>query len=322
MSIAVGKGVTRARSVAGPRSDLLRPLLAVTLIVAGGELALLRLISRIGVHIPAMSWAQSSYNAAVATGNRMFPVATVFAAALLVVLAISVSRRRLLPACAALTLVGYEAWLLLTPDRTATTALHELALAGALLAIAVTAVRERQPNGVLVFVGLVAAAEIAGLVQHASAILMANGGRALPLASTTAGEVLLLAALLLLPVLLAPPAWQRSAIVGGVLVALLVGGAIVGNSSTTRILAIWTFGLSMPAPALLYAAAAGILTATVIALWQAERTAEAAGLVLVVLGGYVPPSSYQANLLLAGMILIALPWVLDAVRGESRTAVA
>jgi hypothetical protein len=322
MALAVAENKPWSSIIADRRSEVLRPLLMVTLIAAGTEVVLLRLISRIGVHIPAMSWARDSYTAAVTVGNRTFPVATIFAAALLAVLALSIARRRLFVACAALTVLGYQVWLLLTPDRPAAVAIHELALAGGLLAVAVAMLREQPAKGMVAFVGLVAVAEFAGQAQHASAILTADGGRALPLAVTSAGEVLLLVALLFLPLLLAPTTWHLSAFMGGVAAAILVAGAIAGNESTARILAIWTFGLSMPAPALLYAIAAGMLTATAIALWQAGRTAQAAGLVLVALGGYVPPSSYQANLLLAGMLLIAFPWVLGDTRGEPRRAMA
>lgn len=320
MALAIAKKQSRTIPIAGHRTDVLRPLLAVTLAAAGAEVVLLRLISRVGVHIPAMSWARDSYTAAVNLGTYAFPMATVFAAALLGVLAFAVARRRLLPAAIILTLLAFEGWLLLTADRPTTAALHELVLAAALLAVAAAAWYEGRARGVLVFAGLIVVSEVAGQVQHATAILTAGGGRALPLGIASAGEVLLLAALIALPLLLAPAAWRRSAVVGGVVAMLLVGGALAGNGSTTRILAIWTFGLSMPAPVVLYALAAGTLTATAIALWQAGRTAEAAGLILLALGGYVPPSSYQANLLLAGIVLIALPWVLGGARREALSA--
>lgn len=318
MALAVAKERGQAVPIADRRTEALRPLLAVTLVAAGTELVLLRLISRIGVHIPAMSWARDGYNATVAVGNYAFPLATVFAAALLALLALAIARDRLLPALAALTLLGYEGWLLLTPDRPSSTALHGLVLAGALLAVTAAVVRDRLTWGIMVFAGLVTGAGVLGQVQAASANLAAEGGRALPLGLVTAGEVLLLGALLLLPLLFAPAPWRWSAIAGGIVAALFVAGALAGNGSTTRILAIWTFGLSMPAPALLYAVAAGTLTATAIALWQCGRTAQAAGLVLLALGGYVPPSSYQANLLLAGLLLLAFPWLLERGPSPSR----
>jgi hypothetical protein len=311
------------RTAAGRTTELVRPLIGLTLIAALAEVTLLRLISRLGVHIPALSWARTLYNAAVAAGEIVFPVATVFAAALLVVLAERLARRAALVTFAILTLLGFEAWLLVTTPDPAASALHAFVLSGALVATLVGAMRTGLPHRPLVFVAFVVAGQCLVEVQSASAHLVALGGRPLPLAWASAGELFFVVALLLLPVLLVAPPWPRQALLAGALATLLTAGMLAGNASTVRILAIWTFGLAMPVLTPLYALAAGTVVATAVALWRAGRTTEACGLALVVLGGFGPPSSYQADLLLAGVVLLAFPQIVErtlpyAARAASR----
>jgi hypothetical protein len=297
------------------RSDVLGPLIAATLLAAGTELVLLRLISRIGVHIPALPWLRGMYEAAVAAGNVAFPVATVLAAALLAALALRLAGRARAAALAVITVLGFQVWLLAAPTGAAGAALHAFLLAGALPAIVLAAAPAGLRRGPLVFLGLVAGGQALAAVQAGSAQLASLGGRALPLEVAVLGEPLLLAALLAAPALLAPPRWPRAALIGGGVAALVAAGMMLGNGSTARILAIWTFGVQMPAPWPLYALAAGTLAATAIAHWRAGRIAASAGLLLLALGGFAPPSSYQADLMLAGLVLLAFPQ--SAARAEA-----
>lgn len=306
MAIAVaGKRLERAAAVDVP-AQVLPPLLTVTLAAATAEVVLLRLISRIGVHIPAMGWARGGYTVAVTVGGYAFPLAAVFAAATLAVLAVAILRRAPLAALPALVLLGFQGWLLGRAADASAVALHELLLGGSLLAILVAAPRRADRRRPLLLLTLIVTAEALGQAQAASVNMAAGGGTALPVSLTAAGEIILLTALLAAPWLLAPPAWPRAALLAGAAFAVLAGGALVANGATTRILALWTFGLAMPAPALLYVLAGAGLTATAVAHLRAGRAMTAAGLTLIVLGGYVPPNSYQADLLLSGVLLLAL----------------
>jgi hypothetical protein len=304
------------RAVAGKRIDakasadqldqLAPPLLAVTLVTATAELVLLRLVSRIGVHIPAMGWARGGYSVAVSVGNLVFPVAAVFVVALLAMLALTIARRSPLTAAAVLALLAYQVWRLAMGRSEAGVGQFQVLLVAALLFTFVTAVQVHLGRGPLAFLTLVVAGQVLSLVQAAPANLT-GGAATLPLAVAAAGEVLLLAALLLAPVLLSPPSWPRAALVMGLAAVVLTGGALAGNPSTAHILALWTFGVSMPVPALLYVVAAGTLTATALANARAGRGWTAAGIALLALGGYGPPNSYQAGLLLAGVLTLVLP---------------
>lgn len=308
--LVAGERAKRAVAV-DLRAQILPPLVAVTLVAAAAELVLLRLTSRIGIHIPAMGWARDGYTVAVNAGNYAFPLAAVFAAGTLAALGLALLRRAPAPAVAALVLLGYQAWLLRAGVGATAVAVHELLLGGCLLAALLQAMREGWRRGPALLLALVVGAEVLGQLQAASANMAAGGGAALPVALVSGGEVVLLAALLLAPLLLAPPAWPRGALAAGVMAALLVGGALAGDASTARILALWTFGLAMPAPVPLYALAAAALTATAVAHVRASTAAVAAGLALVALGGFVPPNSYQADLLLAGVLVLAFPTVLS-----------
>jgi hypothetical protein len=310
MTLAVAGKRIDALASADHLSHLLPPLLAVTLATATAELVLLRLVSRIGVHIPAMGWARGGYNAAVSVGNLVFPVAAILVVAVLAVLALALTRRWPLMAAAVLTLLVYQAWLLAVRGGEPSVGRFQVLLTATLVLAYVTGVQARSGRGPLAFLALAVAAQALGLIQAAPANLT-GGAAALPLAVAAAGEVLLLAALLLAPVLLAPPSWPRAALAAGLLAALLTGGALAGNPSTARILALWTFGLSMPAPALLYVVAAGTLTATVVANARAGRGWTAAALALLALGGFAPPNSYQAGLLLAGVLVLIVPAMLS-----------
>lgn len=306
MTLAVAGKRIDALASADQLSQLLPPLLTMTLVTATAELVLLRLVSRIGVHIPAMGWARGGYNAAVSAGNLVFPVAAVFVVALLAVLALTIARRSPLTATAALVLLAYQVWLLAVREGGTGVGQFQILLTATLILAYVTAVQAHLSRGPLTFLALVVAGQALSLIQAAPANLAA-GAAELPLAVAAAGEVILLAALLLAPLLLAPPSWPRAALVAGPAAILLTGGALAGNPSTARILALWTFGISMPAPALLYVVAAGTLTATAVANARAGRGWTTAGIALLALGGYGPPNSYQAGLLLGGVLVLVLP---------------
>jgi hypothetical protein len=273
---------------------------------------LLRLVSRIGVHIPAMAWARRSYSVAVDIGNYAFPVAAVFAAVTAAALALALIRRAPLAAVGAGIVLAAQAWLAAGAHGAGPVGFTDLLLAAGLAVIAAGAAWTGREPRACMFLGLLVVAQSLGLLQAASANFAGvSGGEPLPVTFSTAGEAVLVAALVLTPWLLRPAAWPRSALIGGVVAAALVSGAMMGNGSTTRILALWTFGLAMPAPALLYVLAAGAVTATALACPRQGRPATAAGLVFLVLGGYVPPSTYQSDLLLAGALLIAFPFLIE-----------
>ncbi len=299
---------TRVSAESAWWTQVVAPLVIATLAAAGAELVLLRLISRVGVHIPAAGWARGAYAVAVAFGNLVFPAATVLATGTLVVIGLALLRRWPAAGAVALALPAGQLWLLARGTSAEGVALLEALLAAALLLMPL--LMADAPRGVRLFLGLTALGEALGLVQAAAANLSASGAPRLPLALATGGEVVMLLALLLLPVLVSPPAWGRAALGTGFGATLLIAVALAANGSTTRILALWTFGIAMVAPSPLYGLAAGALAATALAHARGGRPAYAAGLVLIALGGYLPGNSYQAALLLTGVLLLAFPRLL------------
>jgi hypothetical protein len=320
-------GTASQRTVIRPAwpAQALPALVFATLVAAGAELVLLRLISRVGVHIPAAGWARGAYTAAVALGNLVFPAATVLATGTLLVMGLALLRWWPAAGVVALALPAGQLWLLARGTGAEAVALLEALLATALLAVPF--LTASAPRGTRLVLALTAIGETLALVQAAAANLSAQGAPRLPLALATAGEVVMLVALLVLPVLVPPRGWDRAALAAGFGAALLVALVLAANGSTTRILALWTFGIAMVAPSPLYGLAAGALAATVIAHARGGQPAYAAGLTLIALGGYLPGNSYQATLLLAGTILLAFPRLLGppaeggtAQRGRDATA--
>ncbi len=309
----------RAEHLVAAIRQALPALATVTLAASAAEIALLRLTSRIGVHIPSMTWAREGYRAAVSLGNWVFPLAAVFAGGLLAVMALVLAlgrRRSAVPVVAAVAAVLAVDLLTLGQAPTGRlVAAHEALVAVALLAagFAAAACDDGRGRGVRLFLALLVTGEALGQAQLATVNLVGDGVRTLPVAVLTAGEALTVAATLASPWLFGNPRrWDRRAVVAGAVVTLLVAGSVIGNPSTTRILALWTFGLAMPFPAALYAAAAGALAATIVALVRSGHAAEALGLLLIASGGYVPPNSYQAALLLSGVVVLAFPALLAA----------
>lgn len=296
--------LTRSAARPAPRllagADLLPALTGATLTAALVELLLLRLLSRIAVHIPDVPALRGLYSAAVYAGTVAFPVAALLAAALLAVAALTLLRTAPWAALPALALIGAQAALLATGERALGTAAIQWLLAASLFA----ALFQRTRRATVLVVAAVAGGQALGLAQAASANLAAEGGRALPLGVAHAGEGVVLAALLATPALAARRSWRRGALLAGGAAGLVAAGLLFGNGSTAATLALWTFGLSMPLPALLYAVAAGTVTATLVTLAREGQTLRAAALGLMVLGGFVPANSYQNCLLLGGVLLL------------------
>lgn len=311
MALQLTRPVLRSQPRLLAAAQFLPTLMFATVAAALVELTLLRLLSRVAIHIPDVPALRGVYSAAVQAGTVTFPVAALLAAALVTVAAMAMLPRAPILAIPALALLGAQAALLVAGESALGTAAHQWLLAVALLAVLFYSTSRRMA----LFVAGVGVAQAAGLAQAASANLAAEGGWALPLSVAGAGESLLLVTLLAAPVLVGPRRWSRRDVIAGGVVALIGAGMLFGNASTARTLALWTFGLGMPLPALLYAITAGAMAATLIALLRTGAIERAGALTLIVLGGFVPPNSYQAGLLLAGVMLL----VLEQPRGPATT---
>lgn len=95
--------------------------------------------------------------------------------------------------------------------------------------------------------------------------------------------------------------------------ALLLALALAGLSpvSTMAILALWTTGLSLFLPFPIYLLSLGLYLLTLVACWRSgDAFWTAAGLLLLLLAGYMAEATYQHLLLLLGVAFLsgASPW--------------
>lgn len=93
----------------------------------------------------------------------------------------------------------------------------------------------------------------------------------------------------------------------GILVGLLAFGMFVGGgAATSRFLLLWNEGLSGTLPGTVYAAAAGALALTFVALFRNQQVVAAMGVALLVAGGVGLHNTYQTGLVVAGLAALCL----------------
>jgi hypothetical protein len=115
--------------------------------------------------------------------------------------------------------------------------------------------------------------------------------------------------------------WRQAGFAGTSITAaavLIVAAGSLAPAATTSILSLWTTGLSLFLPLPLYLLSLGLYLLTVIAcLRSGEDFWTGAGLLLVLLAGYMPEATYDHLLLLLGVAFLsgAMTW---AVRGHAR----
>jgi hypothetical protein len=292
----------RPRGANVPATDL--TVLVVALGVASAvELATLRLLTRTAVHIPALEHLQTPYGWLSDGGRYAYFVAIALLLPVLALLAMHLGNG------------------------------SRLALAGVTLFVpaALGASLDLLPRAVLdvatiIAIGLLAAGIACQLPRLRAAIPVAAFGAATglsglyvampsfaelglparqPALMLTGSEYLALAFALTSPLLLTRN-MDRAAQWAGVSVAVLALVLFLGNGSTMRFLLLWNAGMSGILPAVVYAAAAGMLALTVTALARNGSALAAAGVLLLVTGGIGLQSTYQSGLAVAGLAAIAI----------------
>ena len=284
----------------GWTADVLPPVLAATLVACAAELLLLRLMSRIGVHIPALPWLRGIYGWSVQAGTFAFPIAAILAAALLAVLCVDQARHLPLVAGLGLALLSVNLLQLVRPDPAGITTAYGLLVVAALVVAAGAAIVRFSQRRVGMWLLVVALGESLGVLRAA----VAAAGVAAPGPMATLGEWLVVAALVATPLLAGARTLRREPLLAGLPVGMFVAAAFAFGASTGHILALWTFGFSMVAPTGLYVLAAAAVVAAVLALATSGRAMPAAAIALIAAAGYAPANSYQITLLLCGVLLI------------------
>ncbi|HZJ07818.1 MAG TPA: hypothetical protein VFD59_20505 [Nocardioidaceae bacterium] len=286
-------------------SDWLGWFVEATVAVAAVELIVLRLFTRTIVHIPGAGEISPFLSTVSSAGRFSYYLASVLLTVTLFLLIGALSRASGHAAGAAAVAVFVA---LATLARAGIVGDLSLALlvCGCVFALAVVAAHARRGWArlpVLLFaVGFLLSGLYAALQSPVAAELYSTRTPTLLLFG---GETLALSAALASPLLLARrPA--RSTIAVGAGVAVLCSAALVANPSTTKILLLWNFGLAGYFPSIVYGAALGAITITVIGLARQAKVDTAIAVALVAMGGIGLHSTYQSALVVAGLGLLAL----------------
>lgn len=281
-----------------------------TLLAALTELTLLRLVTRTAIHIPGIEEFRSPYHLVSSAGRFAFYAASVLVAITLALLVRVLAQRGMraeATASGAMILAAVAARLGLVTG-TALTAVVGLTVVT--LSVRVAIAHKRLGPSIGLFGAAFLAAALHALAQNLS------GAGSLQPGSTTVllfgAETLLVVALVSLHRVAATDRRDRAI---GVAAGLVVFGVFAASSATTKMLMLWTFGLSGYFPAAVYAVAAGVL-AMVLSSTSRHNRSLALTLGLLATGGLGIHSSYQSAMVVCALALLTLS---TSDRGAGRT---
>ena len=296
----------------------LQQLTAVLLAAVLAETLLLRGVTRIGVHIPKGEGVTGAFQAASFLGSLAFNFASLLVIVLVVVILGSMLRR-MEGGLSRLALVGLSAAMLiglglsLTTDAPAADALFGVAVALLVGFITIVTISERRigPPATLALI-LIAAAYLSYQYYVLGYLFYRIlDYTTVPPMSTTVlrlGEALAVVAAAAAFWAWGLPRWRwvgkaGLAAVAAVLLALTLAG--LSPASTMAILALWTTGLSLVLPFPIYLIALALYLLTLVACWRSgDAFWTAAGLLLVLLAGYMAESTYHHLLVLLGVAFL------------------
>jgi hypothetical protein len=322
-SSALRSSTRRTTSPAPPaiRFDHLPPAilaLAGALAVSGlAEVLLQRVVYRIGVHVPRDGSLLSAYQAATALGEVAFRFTTILLLIAALLLAFHFLRRSSEPLLGVALVAALLANALVWPLGVA-----NAGLAAAVVVLAAAAWltgRALQMPGEFVFkAGVVAAGVTVALGQYRIALTHLE----LQSHQLAATQWLLEASLLVTAGLLALAAvgsggiQRRPVLLAAPLVLVLVA-AYAREPSTVAILALWSSGVTMSLPPVLYIAAFAA-AAYASAAWLRSRDTRHLGLAIVLLfvAGLQPQVVHHGITALMGLLLLTLGVTVGAASGE------
>ncbi len=297
----------------------LQQMTAVLLAAALAETLLLRGVTRIGVHVPNGEGVAPAFQVASFLGSLAFNFASLLAI-VLVVLILGSLVRRMDGGLSRLALVGLSGAMMmglglsLTTDGPAADALFGVAVALLVGFIAIVTVSERRVGAAAALALILVAAAYLSYQYYVLSYLfyrILDYGVVPPMSTAVLrlGELLAVAAAAAAFWAWGLPRWRwvgraGLAAVAAVLLALTLAG--LSPVSTMAILALWTTGLSLFLPFPVYLLALALYLLTLVACWRSgDAFWTAAGLLLVLLAGYMAESTYQHLLLLVGVALLA-----------------
>lgn len=292
-----------ARSVMDSRADTGSAFvtaagwLAVAALV---ELLVLRSFTRTAIHIPALEAMAGPYRMITTAGRFDYYVAVVLVVACLPLAAVALGSRCGRPGVVAASGVGifamtaFMARLGLVGEMLSPVLLT-LALGVMVIGLWQVDLRLGMAMAIYAAAFALAAADTAAQAAAQSGLPQVDARPLLWFAEV--GAVAAAAAVFwaLRPVPAAFP--LRAGTAAGVVLLLL----LIGSASTTKILLLWNQGMTGALPAVIYAAAAGLLVATLVGLLRRRSFAMAAGLLLVVISGIGLHDTYQSGLGVVGL---------------------
>ena len=299
---------------------LYRMVLAALVAAAVSEMLFLRVVSRVGVHIPKEEPVLTVYRWLTAYGAFAFDVAVLLAASAAVLLVYRlVSERRtsfvgsaLLPALLATLLIG-AAFLAVADDGEVPRLAFGVMSCAALLATLALAWPSATPRARLVMTLMVSALLLGQYHVLGQTALQAAGATAsLPLGTAALGVAEVLVLLAGAAVFRAWFPWReritsyRIELGAASVASLVLVGAFLREPSTTSILSLWTSGMTMYLPFPLYAASFWLYVATAAYAVRRPRLRPIGfALLLVFAAGLLLETTYQHVLAIVALTLIA-----------------
>ncbi len=310
---------TRPRLTLSLQEDSLRQLTVLLVAAAVAETFLLRLATRVAVHVPRGEAVSEAMHGASFLGTLALNLASVLAIGLVVVvLALVVWRvdkgpaRLLLGGLSAAMLWGLGSTLM--TNSVAGDALFGLTITMLVAAIGLgSALRRGVSLEARTAIGLMVLAYVC-YQYYALGHLFARalGYTAVPpltVAMLRAGEALVVVAGGAVFWAWGARGWRHAGVAGtsfSALAVLFIGASSLAPASTTSILALWTTGLSLFLPLPLYLIALGLYLLTALACVRSDEAFwTGAGLLLILLAGYMPEATYDHLLLLLGVAFVA-----------------
>ncbi len=297
---------------------MLRQLVGALLVAGVAEVVLLRLTTRVGVHLPKNEIAMQALDAASFTGAFALNVASILATALLALIVGAVAWRAqsVFVRWALFALVGVTFWGL-AASMAAGSAIADLAfglgLTLLLVALVLLAVTRSISMRGSIALGVIVAAYVAHQYYALGYLTYQALGSAAPLPAgiqaLRLGELLVVAGAAAVFWAWGADRWRHAGRIGGVFALAPVVVLLVGSfapAATTSILALWTTGLSLYLPLPLYLAALGLYLLTIAACWRSDAGYwTGAGLLLILLAGYMPEATYYHLAFALGVALLA-----------------
>ena len=285
-----------------PAADL--TILVVALGIASAvELAILRLLTRTAIHIPALDQLQTPYAWLSDGGRYAYFVVIALLLPVLALLALRLGASSRL-ATAAVTLFVAAA-LGATFDVLHRAILDVATIVSIAMLVAAISLQLPKRTAAIPVASYGFAAGIAGLYVAMPSIADLGFPARQPTMLLTGAEYLAVAFAVTSPLLVAR-SMDRTSQWAGAGVGLMALLLFLGNGATMRFLLLWNAGLSGVLPGVVYAIAAGALALTVVALARRGAVLAAAGILLLITGGIGLQSTYQSGLVVAGLASFAL----------------